>query len=114
MKSIDKAALASVLALSGAWLAGCENHNGVQVCSDGYGRRLPDTDCRTTPYPGHAGTWIYVRSGNAPAVGNAITEGERAPSANVTYGLAPEGGVSRGGFGGTGEGFGGGGDGGGE
>jgi len=114
MKSIEKAALASVLALSGALLAGCENHNGVRVCSDGFGRRLPDNRCRTDAYTTHAGGWIYVRSGNAPAVGSTITEGERAPTANVTYGLAPEGGVSRGGFGGTGEGFGGGGEGGGE
>ncbi len=118
MKSIDKAVLASVLALSGAFLAGCENHDGVQVCSDGQGRRLPDSDCRndpytTHPYGSHAGTWIFVRSGNAPAVGNAITDGERAPTEGVTYGLAPEGGVSRGGFGGTGEGVGGEGHGGG-
>ena len=114
MRTIEKAALASVLALSGALLAGCENHDGVQICSDGHGRRLPDSDCRGLTHSGHAGTWIFVRSGNAPAVGSAVTEGERAPEADVTYGLAPEGGVSRGGFGGTGEGFGGGGEGGGE
>ena len=114
MRSIDKAALASVLALSGALLAGCENHNGVRICSDGHGRRLPDNDCGTDTYATHGGGWIYIRSGSAPAVGGAVIEGERMPAANVTYGSAPAGGVSRGGFGGTGEGFGGGGEGGGE
>jgi len=112
MTSIDKTSLATVLAISAALLAGCDRHDGVRVCNDGYGRRLPDDDCRTT---GHAGTgWIYIRSGNAPAVGQAITEGERTPDGDTHYGAAPEGGISRGGFGGTGEGFGGGEGGGGE
>ncbi len=105
MTSIDKAALASVLAISAALLAGCENHGGVRVCSDGYGRRLPDSDCQTTGHGG--GGWRYVRSGNAPAVGGTVTGGTTTPEASVHYGAAPLGGVSRGGFGGIGEGFGG-------
>jgi len=108
MTSFDKTGLASVLAISAAILAGCDGHDGVRICGDGYGRRLPDADCRTGGSGGHGGGWIYVRSGNAPAVGGAITDGARAPDSDMHYGAAPEGGVSRGGFGGTGEGFGGG------
>ncbi len=104
MTSIDKATLATVLAISAAMLAGCDNHDGVRICGDGYGRRLRDDACTT----GHGGGWVYVRGGGAPAVGGAITDGARAPDAGIHYGSAPEGGVSRGGFGGTGEGFGGG------
>ena len=108
MTSFDKTTLACVLAISTALLAGCEDHDGVRICGDGYGRRLPDTTCQGGGGGAHGGGWIYVRSGNAPAVGGAITEGVRAPEAGAHYGAAPEGGVSRGGFGGTGEGFGGG------
>jgi len=108
MTRIDKTALASVLAISAAMLAGCDTHDGVRICSDGYGRRLPDGNCQANGNAGHAGSgWIYIRSGNAPAVGGAITDGERAPAADIHYGSAPPGGISRGGFGGTGEGGGG-------
>ena len=101
MTRIDKTALASVLAVSAAMLAGCDTHDGVRICSDGHGRRLPDTNCQANGNAGHAGTsWIYVRGGDAPAVGGAITDGERAPAADVHYRSAPTGG----GFGGTGEG----------
>ncbi len=107
MTSIDKTTLATVLAVSAAMLAGCDSHQGVRICNDGYGRRLPDGACATSSGV-HSAGWIYVRSGNAPAIGGAITEGTRAPEADMHYGAAPEGGVARGGFGGTGEGFGGG------
>lgn len=106
MTSFDKTTLASVLAISAALLAGCDDHDGVRICGDGYGRRLPDASCQSSGAHGGTG-WIYVRSGNAPAVGGAITDGTRAPEADAHYGAAPEGGVSRGGFGGTGEGGGG-------
>ncbi len=108
MTSIDKTSLATVLAISSAMLAGCGSHDGVRICGDGYGRRLPDSDCRAAGPAAGRGGWIYVRSGRAPAVGGAITDGNRTPEADIRYGAAPEGGVSRGGFGGTGEGFGGG------
>ncbi len=97
MTSFDKTALAAVLAISAAWLAGCDRHDGVRICGDGYGRRLPDRNCQAGGSGGHGSGWIYVRSGNAPAVGGAITDGARAPDSDVHYGAAPEGGASRGG-----------------
>lgn len=115
MTSFDKITLASVLAISAALLAGCERHDGVRICGDGDGRRLPDGNCQGAGSGGHGGRWTYVRSGYAPAVGGAITGGVRAPETGVRYGAAPAGGISRGGFGGTGDGIGGeGGHGGGE
>jgi hypothetical protein len=46
MTSFDKITLASVLAISAALLAGCERHDGVRICGDGDGRRLPDGNCQ--------------------------------------------------------------------
>lgn len=109
MKVIDKAALVTVLAVSAGLLGGCgRSSDSVRVCADAYGRRQADDNCAgNTGYDGRNG-WIYLNGGRgrAPAIGDRITGGAYAPSAGTHYGLAPEGPVSRGGFGGTAEGFG--------
>ncbi|WP_443749278.1 hypothetical protein [Asticcacaulis solisilvae] len=109
MKVIDKGTLITVLAVSAGLLGSCGRaYESVRVCTDGNGLRMPDANCAPgATYGGHGG-WIYINRGEAPAVGERVTGGSYAPASGTRYGLAPEGGVSRGGFGGTGEGFGGG------
>jgi hypothetical protein len=107
MKVIDKGTLITVVAVSAGLLAGCgRTYDSVRVCTDRNGLRLPDSNCAQGTHGGHGG-WVYINRGSAPGVGERVTGGSSKPASGVHYGLAPEGGVSRGGFGGTGEGFGG-------
>ncbi len=80
----------------------------MRVCSDAYGQRLPDRSCGSSSRSGGGSRWLYYNGGTVPAVGGSTTEGSTSPRMGVNYGLAPNSGVSRGGFGGIGEGFGGG------
>jgi len=108
-KTIDRSALAIMLGLSAAVLAGCEQSQvDWRVCQDPQGRRAPDTNCGSSgSYVGGA-HWLYIRGGSAPAVGAAISGGESTPMAGVNYGAAPSEGIARGGFGEAGDGHGGG------
>lgn len=104
MKVLDKGALVTVLAVSAGLLSGCGRPAPVRVCGDMWGRRLPDVDCRGGG--AHGANWVYLNSGGKPALRDRISGGSNTPKAGVSYGLVPEGGVSRGGFGGTGKGYG--------
>ena len=106
MKIIDKAALVTVLAVAAGLLGGCGRQD-VRVCADASGWRLPDDDCtRYSTGGGGSGGWLYINGGGAPAVGERVQGGSTFPKAGARYGAAPEGGIGRGGFGGSGEGFG--------
>lgn len=109
MKNLEKSALVTVLAVSAGLLSGCGRPAPVRVCGDMWGRRLPDADCSGGGGAGGGhggGSWVYLNSGGKPAIRDRISGGSPTPRAGVSYGLVPEGGVSRGGFGHTGEGFG--------
>jgi hypothetical protein len=106
MKVLDRGALVTVLAVSAGLLSGCGRPAPVRVCGDMWGRRLPDADCSNGSGGGHGGSWVYLNRGGAPALRDRISGGSSAPKSGISYGLAPEGSVSRGGFGGMGEGFG--------
>ncbi len=104
MKTLDRAALVAVLAVSAGVLAGCGRPDALRVCADATGRRLPDGYCSNRG--GAHGSWVYFGRGGAPAIGQKASGGSLSPAEGVHYGLAPEGGVSRGGFGSTGRSFG--------
>lgn len=109
MKFIDRSALVTVIAVSAGLLSGCGRPAPVKVCGDMWGRRLPDADCGSSNRSGNGGrggSWVYLNGGGKPALREKIYEGSPTPRAGVNYGLAPEGGVSRGGFGGSAKGFG--------
>ncbi len=111
MKTLEKAALVTVLAVSTSLLSGCGRDKPVRVCSDIYGNRLADSQCGATgsygsrTSGGHA-SWVYIpgRGYDTPPVGGRISGGSALPESGVRYGAAPEGGISRGGFGGIGAG----------
>ena len=105
---IERGALALLIGLSAGMLGGCDDgtRGDWRVCADAQGRRLPDGRCGGGGGAGGTrGSWVYIRNGSsAPAVGETIGEGSGRAAAGVRYGSAPEGGIARGGFGGTGEG----------
>jgi len=77
-----------------------------RVCTDGQLRRVLDSDCNGGGVAGHGGGWRYFsRDSSVPAIGETVNGGSVVSSSSAGFSSAPSGGVSRGGFGGTGEGF---------
>lgn len=113
---LNRSALTLTLSLAAGGLAGCGDTGNWAVCANDWGRRVPDSDCRPGGGGGGAvGHWRYYNDvRNVPAVGENVGDALSEPASGSRYASAPEGGVARGGFGGTGEGRGGGGDGAGE
>lgn len=110
-KTIDRGALAIMLGLSASVLAGCDRPSSDwRVCEDSQGRRAPDSNCGSSGHVIGAGRWLYFRAGSAavPAVGEPIAGGLLTPEAGVSYDSAPTEGITRGGFGASGDGHGGG------
>ncbi|HWU02044.1 MAG TPA: hypothetical protein VN222_04825 [Novosphingobium sp.] len=113
-KSIDRGALATLLGVSAGMLAGCSpSPDGQwQVCTDANARRIADANCSRGSSGGGAhgggGSWRYLSGQSAaPAVGDHVSGGSQTPLAGEVH-AAPAQGITRGGFGGTGEGEGGG------
>lgn len=78
-----------------------------RVCVDDSGNRVSDDRCQS-PYPGIPYRWYYIsRGGYVPWLGRPVGGGTYVPGIG-SYGSAPvsapEGAVTRGGFGGIGEG----------
>ncbi len=109
MKRLDGFRLTAVLAVSGAFLAGCDDHSHewqastgpVRVCTDLRGQRVPDDQC-AAPYHGAGASpflWYYLGTLNRrtmlPPLGVPVTGGSYNPAPGVSY---PS--ISRGGFGG--------------
>jgi len=111
-RPFDLGALALVLGLSSALLAGCDDEGATgdwQVCVDAQGHRLPDGACRQGGgyYGAGIGRWAYLyHRGSVPAVGEFVDATTPRPAGGVNYSAAPEGGIARGGFGRGGFGFG--------
>jgi hypothetical protein len=109
---LDGFRLTAVLAVSGAFLAGCDDHSHdwqastgpVRVCTDLRGQRVPDDQC-AAPYHGVGASpflWYYLGSLNqrsmVPPLGVPVTGGSYNPAPGVAYhGTAS---ITRGGFGG--------------
>ncbi len=125
MGKLEGIRLTAVLAAA-ATLTACSERHPTRICVDNQGRRIADVGC--VPVRSAAGGaggaiaarggWYYLNSsqvsqGGAPALGGAAQGGSFAPEAGTSYGAAPEGGIARGGFGGTGDDGGHGGEGGG-
>ncbi|HZU62351.1 MAG TPA: hypothetical protein VFF98_01600 [Novosphingobium sp.] len=112
-RPIDRNALIALVGLSAGMLAGCGPSDAGQwrVCTDDRGRRVADADCAPgSTGGGHGfggsggGGWRYLsREGAAPAIGDEVSGGTRAPSGGTAE-AAPAEGITRGGFGGMGEG----------
>lgn len=112
MTKFDRYALAAVLTAAAAALAGCDEERPARVCVDQAGRRTWDDRCASGAHAGaRAGVWYYIgargaRGGDVPRVGDPARGGGFTPEPGVAYEAAPAGGISRGGFGATGEGVG--------
>ncbi|MGJ3647663.1 hypothetical protein ACLB0R_04205 [Sphingomonas sp. GlSt437] len=107
-KPIDRSRLVTLIGVSAGLAAGCSPSTDGQwrVCTDPTGRRIADANCSTSSGGGAhgGGGWRYIdRSASAPAVGEEVAGGSRAPLAGTAY-SAPAEGIARGGFGGTGDG----------
>ncbi len=124
MSKLHKGVLITVMATAAAILGSCDDEatGSWRVCSNSQGQRVPDADCAATgearPRAGigaSGAAWVYyTRARGVPRIGEPTAGASPRPAAGGNYGVAPEGGISRGGFGGTGEGHaGGGGEGGG-
>ena len=96
-----------ILAGLAAAMTGCSSRDDGQwrVCTDAWGRRLPDIACeQSNYYGGHGGGgWVFIsHSSSAPPVGQIVTGAARS-SATCTVFSAPASGITRGGFGGSAE-----------
>lgn len=93
-----------LLAGLAATMAGCSSHDDGQwrVCTDAQGRRLPDFACEQNGPAYHGSGWVFIsHASSAPPVGQVVTGG--SPRAAGTVFAAPAQGITRGGFGSTGE-----------
>lgn len=121
MRKFETLSLTMVLAVAGA-LTGCDRREDKgwdaagepsRVCVDQQGKRVPENECA----PAHTGggvspfLWYYLgtlnRGGYAPGYGGLVSGGSYRASPGLSYVAAPaEGGIARGGFGGTAHSFG--------
>ena len=95
-----------ILAGLAAAMSGCSSHDDGQwrVCTDAWGRRLPDIACeQSNYYGGHGGGgWVFIsHSSSAPPIGQVVTGATRTGSGTAYS--APATGITRGGFGGSAE-----------
>jgi hypothetical protein len=116
---MKKFTLPLTTAISAAMLAsgGCssdkewQTSNNVKVCVDDSGNRIPDDQCRNQPSTGISPyRWYYIsRGGYVPYYGGAVGGGSYFPAGTDSDyapapAAAPEGAITRGGFGSGGEG----------
>ena len=109
---IDRSALVFLLGLATGALSACDDggQSGAtgdwRVCVDDHNRRVGDALCQSSPSSSSGSHFVYIPGrGGVPAIGGVASDASLRPSSAATSVLpAPEGGVARGGFGGTGEG----------
>jgi hypothetical protein len=100
LRKLEGISLTAVLAMSAA-LSSC-NEPATRVCVNAAGVRVIDDTC-TSNNNRNATHWRYYGGGvGAPAIGAPAAGGSDVAESGTSYHSAPEEGISRGGFGGSG------------
>lgn len=107
---IDRSALVFLLGLASGALSACDEGGQAgatgdwRVCVDDQNRRVSDVQCQNWSADQSHPHFVFIGRGyGVPAIGGFARGVSAQPSGAGVF-SAPEGGVARGGFGGTGEG----------
>lgn len=108
MKTLSKFKISTVIAISGLFIASCEDNSEYQelnyqyqVCADQNDWRVNDDECEKPTGATHHGShfvFLPMNSSYYPGVGQKVEGGSLSPVGSYTVARVPAGGM-RGGFG---------------